>query len=266
MSQFRVEKDGHVAWIINDRPDVMNAVLSEGWEAFNDLIDDLNKDLDIRVAVIVGEGKGFCGGADVKELAEHPAEFAANKYSDAEMRAGQNLLQDSTRKIRSARFPVIAAVHGVAVGAGLEMSCACDLIIAEEGTRMGFPECSVAVTITNGGTFFASRVFGLNKAREMAYTGDFITAEEGYRVGAITRVVAKGTIREEAGKLAHKIAGRAPTVLALHKKMFDRALESNLENTLVYETECLLTTAKSQDHAEGAIAFLEKRKPVFTGF
>ncbi|OUR93242.1 hypothetical protein A9Q81_15390 [Gammaproteobacteria bacterium 42_54_T18] len=266
MSQFRVEKEGHVAWIINDRPQVMNAVLTEGWEGLNDLLDELNKDLNIRVAVICGEGKGFCGGADVQELSSHPAEFAENKYSDAEMRAGQNLLQDSTRKLRSVRFPVIAAIHGVAVGAGLEMTCACDLIVAEEGTRMGFPECSVAVTITNGGTFFASRVFGLNKAREMAYTGEFITAEDGFRLGAVSKVVAKGTVREEAGKLAHLIASRAPTVLALHKKMFDRALESNLENTLVYETECLLTTAKSLDHAEGAVAFLEKRAPKFTGF
>jgi enoyl-CoA hydratase/carnithine racemase len=131
---------------------------------------------------------------------------------------------------------------------------------------MGFPECSVGVTITNGGTFFAPRVLGLNKAREMAYTGEFITAEEGYRIGAVSRVVSKGQVREAAGELARRIAGRAPAPMTLHKKMFDRALESNLENTLVYETEALLTTARSSDHAEGAKAFLEKRDPEFTGY
>jgi enoyl-CoA hydratase/carnithine racemase len=263
--QFVLRRDPPLAWIINSRPEALNALTTRAWLGFNRILDELERDKEIRVVILAGEGRGFCAGADVSELAEHPDQFARNEISSIDGHAGQNLLQDSTRKIRSARFPVIAAIHGVAVGAGLEVCCACDLVVAEEDTRMGFPEVNVGVTITNGGSYFAPRVFGLAKARELAYTGEFILAQEAYRLGAISRVVPKGEVRQAAEELGRRIASRAPIAVTLHKRMLDRGLESPLETCLVSETEMLLATARTLDHKEGARAFLEKREPKFIG-
>jgi enoyl-CoA hydratase/carnithine racemase len=264
-NQFKIEIDGDIAWIINSKPEVLNAVRNETWDELNDILDELDKNESVRAAVLAGDGKAFCAGANVKEMAEHVELFATGDLRDVVLRRWQNALQNSTRKIRGLRIPVIAAVHGYAVGAGLELCCACDLVVAEEGTLMGFPEATVGVTVTNGGTFYCSRLFGLSKAREMAYTGKFIDVEEAYRLGAICKIVPKGEGRNAAKELADDIAAQAPTAVTLHKRMFDRGLEISLEASLVYETESLITTARGADHAEGAKAFVEKRKPQFTG-
>lgn len=265
-NQFQIEVTGPIVWIINNRPKALNAISGEAWDEFNDIVDKIDDDESIRVAIIIGEGRAFCGGADVHIMAEHVEMYKKNEVSNSLLRKWQNRLQHSTRKIRGAKIPYIAAIHGYAVGAGFELCCACDLIVAEEDTLMGFPETRVGVTVTNGGTFFASRIFGVAKTREMAYTGDFIDADEAYRLGGICRIAPKGQLREEAENLAQRIARRAPIPTTLHKRLFDRGMESSLEGALVYETECLITTAKSSDHAEGSTAFVEKREPSFTGY
>ena len=265
-AQFQVQKDGQIAWLINNRPDSLNAMRNETWGELNSAIDEIDRDLDIRVVIITGEGSSFCAGADVKSMDEDIDIFTNRKQALNEIRLGQTVLQDSTRKIRSSRVPYIAAIHGFAVGAGFELCMACDLVVAERLTQMGFPEVNVGVVITNGGTFFAPRILGLAKAREMAYTGEFIDAEEAYRLGFICRLAEKGKVRDEAEKLALRIASRAPGAVTLHKKMLDAALQSSLESALLYETETTFTTVFSKDHAEGANAFVEKREPKFTGF
>ena len=174
-------------------------------------------------------------------------------------------LQHSTRRIRQARCPVIACVHGYAVGAGCEVVFACDLVVAAESTRFGFPEVNIGVTITNGGTWFMPRKIGLAKARELAYTGELIDAVEAHRIGLVNRVAPDGTEREVAGALAERIASRAPVAVQLHKAMIDAALEGSLEGALHFETEALVQTAMTRDNLEGARAFFEKREPRFTG-
>jgi enoyl-CoA hydratase/carnithine racemase len=263
--QIQVSKDGNVAWIINNRPEALNAMRVEVWQELNAAIDELSVDPDVRVAIIAGEGRAFCAGADVKEMTEHVEEFGQKSVPLTLLRQWQNWLQDSTRKIRSAQFPVIAAVHGYAVGAGCELCMACDLIVAEAGAKLGFPEATVGVTITNGGTFYTPRLLGLAKAREMAYTGEFIDAEEAYRLGAVCRIAPEGKVREEAEALAKRIASRAPIAVTLHKLMIDRALDGTLEAALNYETEGIFTTAMSRDHVEGSNAWVDKRNPKFEG-
>jgi enoyl-CoA hydratase len=178
----------------------------------------------------------------------------------------QKHLQETTRLIRKARFPVIAAIQGFAVGAGCEVTCACDLVVAAEGTQLGFPEVNVGVTITNGGSFFLTRKVGLARARELAYTGEFVDARRAETIGLVNRVVPAGEERSEAERLARRIASRAPLAVQLHKTMLDRGLEASLDTMISFETEALVVTAMSDDHREGVAAFFEKREPNFKGW
>jgi enoyl-CoA hydratase/carnithine racemase len=178
----------------------------EVWREHHEALYTLEANADIRVTIIAGEGRAFCAGADVKEMTTRVEEFRTGAIPLPVLREWQISLQDSTRKIRKSRFPYIAAIHGIAVGAGCELCMACDLIVAEEGTQIGFPEVSAGVTVTNGGNFFTLRLVGL-----------------------ANRGAAKGTAREEAGQVARRIASRAPVAVALHKTIIDRALDSRIQ-------------------------------------
>ena len=260
-----LKRDGHVAWLILNRPERLNAMTIESWQLMGRQLAELAGDRSVRCLVLAGEGRAFLAGHDVEEIRAHNEMMAAGKLSPAQLREWQKALQNTTRHMRLAPFPVVAAVQGYAVGAGCEVVFACDLVVAAEDTKFGFPEVNIGVTITNGGTFFIPRKIGLAKAREMAYTGEFIDAQEAYRLGLVNRLVPKGQERAEAEKLAKRIASRAPVAVQLHKTMIDRGLESSLEAMLSFETEALVQTAMTHDNLEGASAFFEKREPKFTG-
>lgn len=260
-----VKKDGHVAWLIFNRPDRLNAMTIETWSILDDELSRLNEDREVRCLVIAGEGRAFLAGHDVAEIREHNEDIESGKLTPGQLREWQKHLQNSTRLIRSVRFPVIAAVHGYAVGAGCELVFACDLVVAGRDAQFGFPEVNIGVTITNGGTWTMPRKIGLARARELAYTGELIDAVEAHRVGLVNRLVEPGEERTEAGKLAGRIASRAPVAVQLHKVMIDAAQDSSLEAALNFETEALVQTAMTRDNLEGTKAFFEGREPVFKG-
>jgi enoyl-CoA hydratase len=264
-SAMRVERDAAIAWIILDNPKKLNAMTIAAWRELGDHVRALNADLGIRCAIIAGEGRAFLAGHDIAEINEHCDDIQSGKVGATELREWQKTLQETTRLIRLARFPFIAAVQGYAVGAGCELVFACDLVVAEQGAQFGFPEVNIGATITNGGTFFLSRKVGIAKARELAYTGEFITAEEAFRIGLVNRLVPPEQLRAEARKLAERIASRAPLAVQLHKVMLDRGLESSLETMLHFETECMIHANLSRDCTEGTRAWLERRAPQFTG-
>ena len=265
MGQIRTKIDGHIAWLLFDRPEKLNAMTIESWREMGEALTALGREPEVRVLILAGEGRAFLAGHDVNEMRQHTRDFAAGSFKPAELHEGQKMLQETTRLIRKLRFPVIAAVQGYAVGAGCEVTVACDLVVAAEGAKFGFPEVTVGVTITNGGTFLLPRKVGLARAREMAYTGELIDANEALAMGLVNRVVPEDRLRDEAEALARRIASRAPLAVQLHKTMIDRGLESSLETMLAFETEALVMTAVTDDHAEGANAFFEKREPEFKG-
>lgn len=260
-----VRKEGHVAWLVFNRPERLNAMTIATWTEMDERLAELDADRGVRCLVLAGEGRAFLAGHDVGEIREHNEDIASGKLTAAQLREWQKSLQRSTRLLRSARFPVVAAVQGYAVGAGCEVVVACDLVVAAEDALFGFPEVNIGVTITNGGTYFLPRRLGLARARELAYTGEFIDAREAHRIGLVNRVVAPGEERAEAERLARRIASRAPVAVQLHKRMIDAALESSLDAALSFETEALVQTAMTRDNLEGARAFFEKREPRFTG-
>ena len=256
--RFLIRKEGHIAWLIFNRPDRLNAMTIESWAQMDEHLRELDRDRNIRCLIICGEGRAFLAGHDVGELKEHNEKIESGQLTPAQLREWQKNLQNSTRLIRAARFPVIAAVHGYAVGAGCELVFACDLVVASADTQFGFPEVNIGVTITNGGTFFMPRKIGLAKARELAYTGEFISAGEAHRLGLVNHVCDPGQQREAAEKLARRIASRAPVAVQLHKAMIDAAQDSSLETALNFETECLVQTAMTRDNLEGTRAFFEE--------
>lgn len=235
------------------------------WQELGEHVRALNADLAVRCAIVAGEGRAFLAGHDIAEINEHCDDIQSGKVGATQLREWQKALQETTRLIRLARFPFIAAVQGYAVGAGCELVFACDLVVAAEGAQFGFPEVNIGATITNGGTFFMSRKIGIAKARELAYTGEFITAEEAHRIGLVNRLVPVQQLRAEARKLAERIATRAPLAVQLHKVMLDRGLEASLETMLHFETECMIHANLSRDCTEGTRAWLERRPPHFTG-
>ncbi len=263
--RFIIRKSGHVAWLLFNRPDRLNAMTIDSWEELDGHLHALDRDRDIRCLVLAGEGRAFLAGHDVAEIKEHNEDMVAGRLTPAQLREWQKSLQSSTKLVRAARFPVIACVHGYAVGAGCELVFACDLVVAAKDARFGFPEVNIGVTITNGGTFFMPRKIGLAKARELAYTGEFIDAVEAHRIGLVNRLAEPGQERDVAGKLAERIASRAPVAVQLHKAMIDAALSSSLEGAINFETECLVQTAMTKDNLEGTSAFFEKREPRFKG-
>ncbi|MGD9922966.1 MAG: enoyl-CoA hydratase/isomerase family protein [Pseudorhodoplanes sp.] len=260
---IKTRKEGNIAWIILDNPRKLNAMTIQSWSDFGDALRELDADLDIRCAVIAGEGRAFLAGHDVGEIKEHSEDIRSGKVGASQLREWQKKLQETTRLIRLARFPFIAAVQGYAVGAGCELVFACDLVVAEASAQFGFPEANIGATITNGGTFFLPRKIGIAKARELAYTGDFIDAAEAHRIGLVNRIAPEGKVREEAQKLAERIASRAPLAVQMHKVMLDRGLEASLETMMHFETECMIQSNLSKDSLEGTAAWLERRAPVF---
>ncbi|MEE9597103.1 MAG: enoyl-CoA hydratase/isomerase family protein [Acidiferrobacterales bacterium] len=263
--RIKVNKNGHIAWLIFNRPDRLNAMTIETWLLMDEHLAALDQDRDIRCLILAGEGRSFLAGHDVGEIRAHNEGIASGEISAAQLREWQKSLQNSTRLIRNARFPVIAAVQGYAVGAGCEVVVACDLVVAATDAKFGFPEVNIGVTITNGGTFLLPRKIGLARARELAYSGEFISAEEADRIGLVNKVVPVGQERVEAERLANRIASRAPVAVQLHKVMIDQGLESSLDTALNFETEALVQTAMTKDNLEGTNAFFEKREPKFTG-
>jgi len=264
-SAIKVDRRGPVAWLAAVAASVVSAFLLATWQSLGEHLRLLNADLAVRCAVFAGEGRAFLAGHDVGEIKAHCDDIQSGRVGATQLREWQKALQETTRLIRLARFPFIAAVQGYAVGAGCELVFACDLVIAAEGAKFGFPEANIGATITNGGTFFMPRKIGIAKARELAYTGEFISAEEAHRLGLVNRVTSETALRGEAQALADRIASRAPLAVQLHKVMLDKSLEASLETMLHFETECMIHANLSKDCTEGTKAWLEGRNPVFTG-
>ena len=196
--RIKLRKDGHVAWLTFNRPDRLNAMTIATWFELGDLLREVDKDREVRCLVLAGEGRAFLAGHDVGEIRAHNEDIEAGRLTPAQLREWQKSLQSSTRLIRDLRCPVIAAVQGYAVGAGCEVVCACDLVVAAEDAQFGFPEVNIGVTITNGGTYYLPRKVGLAKARELAYLGEFIGAEEALRIGPSTGSLPAPTCRRRS--------------------------------------------------------------------
>ena len=254
---LRVDVDGPVATLTLDRPEALNALNVGVKVALRDALERIAIDRTVRAVILTGAGRAFCAGQD---LAEREQPDAAPL--DVELRERYNPI---IRALRTMGQPVIAAVNGVAAGAGASLAFACDLRIASADARFVLAFGRIGLVPDSGATWFLPRLVGGARAAELALVGDPVGAEEALRIGLVSRVVAADVLMSEARALADRIAAGAPLAHALTKQALDRSWSIDLEESLEGEAKLQGIAGASVDHAEGLAAFREKRPPRFTG-
>lgn len=251
-----LEKKGHLAYVSLCRPAEGNVFNQQALSELAAAAAAINDDPNSYVAILTGEGDVFCSGWDVSRIAdETPMEWARR----------ERVLGDSFSFLGRLSRPVVAAVNGDALSAGLELALACDVRICSENARFGLPETGFGLLPMAGGTQRLPRVVGRAKALEMVLTGEIIDAAEALRIGLVSKVVPKARLFAEAEALAEEIAHRGPLAVRYAKEAVQRGVEMPLEQALRFETDLTIILQTTEDRAEGVRAFLEKRDPHFKG-
>jgi len=252
-----LEKKDHVAWITMRRSQDGNVLDREALEELASAATVINDDEDAYVAVLSGEGDVFCRGWDTSDLEGAP--------SALDWARRERILDDPFSCLNRLSRPVIAAVNGDALSAGLEIALACDVRLAAEGARFGLPETGLGLIPLGGGSQRLTRVVGRAKALELILTGEIAGAEEALRIGLVSKVVPRDELMETAAALAGRIAAQGPLAVRYAKEAVLRGMEMPLEQALRFETDLTIILQTTEDRAEGVRAFLEKRPPQFKG-
>jgi enoyl-CoA hydratase len=246
-----------VATVTLNRPDVLNAMNQAMREALTRRFTALATDEDVRVIVVTGAGeRAFSVGADVREFV---APQTPVRFRD------QRRLVDFRQVMDRCPQPIIAAIRGYALGGGLELALACDIRVAGDDAQLGLTEINLAIIPGGGGTQRLPRLLGRGKALELILTGARIDAAEALRLGLVERVVPAAEARPHAMALARELAGKAPVALRYAKEAVVKGLELPLADGLRLEGDLSTLLRTTEDRLEGARAFLEKRRPRWTG-
>jgi 2-(1,2-epoxy-1,2-dihydrophenyl)acetyl-CoA isomerase len=250
------EKVNAVATITLNRPQSLNAFVPQMNQEVLEALKEGERDKEVRCLMITGAGRAFCAGQDLKgRTPEQKGSLGAS------LREKYNPM---IRQIRQMEKIVIAAVNGVAAGAGCNLALACDLRVASDEAKFVQSFVRVGLAPDSGGSFILPRLVGVSKAMELLLLGDTVDAKEAQRIGLVARVFAAAEFAASAKALAEQVA-RAPRGIGLIKRAVNHANLPNLETDLDYEAHLQEIAGRSSDYDEGVKAFLEKRSPVFTG-
>lgn len=251
--------DGVAAVTLN-RPDKLNAFNEAMLHGLVNTFDRMERDAAVRAVLITGAGRAFCAGQDLGERAIAPGAAPPDLGDTLE-----RLYEPLVKRITGLPKPVVAAVNGVAAGAGCNLALVCDLIIA--GRSASFIEAFVRIGLVPdaGGTFALPRLVGLQRALGMALTGDAIDAERALEFGLVWRLVPDEALLDEAMALARRLAAGPTTALGLTKRLLRASFDHDLEAQLGLERELQRQAGRTSDFTEGVTAFLEKRPPRFSG-
>jgi len=245
-------KNQNVGIITLNRPERLNAINKDLLKGLIEKLEMARQDKDIVSVILTGAGRAFCAGEDLKETS------AGKSFEDwIEETEG---LQEVQRVILALGKPLIAAVPGYALGGGCEFAMSCDIRIAAESAKFGFPETDVGLTITTAGTKLLSQIVGLGKAKELVFTGDFIGAHEAMAIGLANKVVAAESLLDETMAMARRIGEKSPLALKLSRIAIDQGLHSSFEQTLEMEAGHLLTCAGAQNQQMFVERKLEQMK------
>ena len=247
-----------IAKISLNRPEVFNSFNREMALRLQDTLDACEKDNKVRAILLTGKGKAFCAGQDLKEV-------TSDKLNPGFKKILEEHYNPIITRIRNIEKPIIAAVNGVAAGAGANIALACDVVVANEQASFIQAFSLIGLIPDSGGTFFLPRLVGFQKASALAMLGDKIPAEEAERMGMVYKVFPSESFEEEVQKLAVKLANMPTKALGLTKKSLNQSLNNNLENQLALESKYQIEAAGTEDYAEGVSAFIEKRQPNFKG-
>lgn len=258
VDELLVEKKGHVAIVTLNRPEVVNAFNDVVRTHFPRIMQALEADQDVRAVVICGAGdRGFCAGADIKEHRE----TGTGVYE-------RRRLMPTTwiEALDRVSKPVIAAIHGICLGGGLELALACDIRVAARDAKFGLPETALGLIPGGGGTQRLPRLIGMSRALEILLTGEKFDAEQAYRIGLVSRIADN---RDEAIAtaigVAELIASRPPAAIAYAKEAALAGISTDLATGLRIEKSLFALLRNTDDRIEAAAAFREKRAPRFTG-
>jgi enoyl-CoA hydratase len=250
--------DSNVATVTINRPKAYNVLNAQTLRELRAcFLEEIRSNDAIKVAILTGQGeKAFCGGADIKEMKDMNA-MQATAFS--------RLGQQTMAAIEDAPKPVIAAVNGDALGGGLELVLACDLIVAAEHARFASPEINVGVMPGFGASKKLPQIVGAARAKELLFFGGMIDAQNALKLGIINLVVPAERLKEEAFVCACKLAEKPAATMGLMKRVIDRSMNVNRETAALLEAEAFGVCFATEDQKEGMNAFVEKRKPKFLG-
>lgn len=270
------KKNDGVLLLTLNQPDNLNSLTLEMLEELVTILRQAVVDPEVKVLLITGTGKGFSAGGNVKAMADpvvggkaHPLQrplfnvpvMSPEERLEKEVITGLKLMKTLWKFWK----PTIAAINGLATGAGMDLAMVCDIRIMSDRAKICQAYTNIGIIPVDGGMFHLPRLIGLGKAYELMYTGDFIEAEEALKLGLVNQVVAHDELEPESLKIAQKIAKRPPIALQMIKYMTQKSLQMNFPEAMDFYYKSFEVLLKSEDHFEGIQAILEKRKPDFKG-
>lgn len=256
MLEYTQAENSQIGFIFLNRPP-FNPLNTELYEELSHLLDKLEAADDVRAVIITGKGeRAFAAGADINEMIH---------LDGAEMLKMSRVSRQAYDKVEALGKPVIAAVNGLALGGGCELALACDFRISSDTAKFGLPEINLGIIPGGGGTQRLTRLIGQSKAKELLYFGEMIAAEKAVEIGLVNKSVDADRLMEEAKAWAEKLVQKPIIAMKMLKKAVNRGGEIDLQSALDLEAACFGNAFVSEDRKEGMQAFVEKRKPKFTG-
>ncbi|QDG54687.1 enoyl-CoA hydratase/isomerase family protein [Persicimonas caeni] len=249
-------RDGGIATLTMNRPDQLNALNEQVIDDLTAAVDELSGRDDVRVLVVTGKGRAFVAGADIKQM---------HGFEEAEAKAFADKGHAAMDALSKLPYPVIAAVNGFALGGGLELALACDLIYASDKARLGLPEVGLGIIPGFGGTQRLGRTIGWHHARELVFSGRHVKADEALRMGLVCAVFPAEEFIDKVYALAEKIAANGPVAVRVAKRVMREGSELPLDKANALERDSFGELFMTDDRSEGMQAFLEKREANFTG-
>jgi 2-(1,2-epoxy-1,2-dihydrophenyl)acetyl-CoA isomerase len=253
---IKYEVKDNTGYITLNRPDRFNAFNNEQSFELQDALKQVKRDNEVRVVVLTGEGKAFCSGQDLKDIAGKKRKLSESLYKR---------YNPIIRAMRNLPKPIIGRINGVAAGAGCSLALACDFTVASEKASLIEVFINVGLVLDSGSSYFLPRIVGSNRAFELATMGNKVSAQQALEWGMVNRVVAPEELDTEVAKVVDYYKSAPTKAIGLMKKMLNKSFNSDLEEMLQYEAYCQEIAGDSADYKEGVAAFVEKRKPEFKG-
>ena len=257
-SPVLTERRGAALWMTLNRPDRLNAVSQPLYEQLAAAVREGESDPGMRVLVLTGAGRAFCAGADLKAHAE-------SEHTDRERREYARVAQRANLALQRSSRPVVAAVNGHAIGAGLELALSCDFIIVASEAKLRFPELALGTFVGGGVTYTLPERVGMARAKELLLLGDFFSGEQAAALGLANRAVASDQVDVLATALANRLAAQAPIPMAHAKRLLRRARRLSRRSVMSAEARALAECMATEDWKEGILAHREKRAPEYRG-
>lgn len=264
MSDFlKYEQDGHIVTLTLNDPERRNPLT--GNTAVQELvaaIDRIEADASVRAVILTGAGSAFCSGGNVRDMDRHASGDMTGMEIRQEYRRG---IQRLPLALFNLEVPVIAAVNGPAIGAGLDLACMCDIRIASESARFAESFVKLGIIPGDGGAWLLPRIIGLSRAAELTFTGQMIDAQQALAWNLVSQVVPGESLMETARGIANAIAANPPHAVRMAKRLIREGMHSRLDTVLEMSAAFQALSHQTADHREAVAAFVDKRPPVFTG-